>query len=72
MSKGTDDTTLDGISIKWFEKTASDLLTGNFSFSPARRVMIPKPGKKEKRPLSVANPRDKIIQKALTVVLEAI
>lgn len=72
MSKGTDDTTLDGINIKWFEKTANDLLTGNFSFSPARRVMIPKPGKKEKRPLSVANPRDKIIQKALTVVLEAI
>lgn len=72
MSKGTDNTTLDGINIKWFERTAKDLLNGNFSFSPARRVMIPKPGKKEKRPLSVANPRDKIIQKALTVVLETI
>lgn len=71
MSKGTDDTTLDGINIKWFEKTATDLLTGNFTFSPARRVMIPKPGK-TKRPLNVANPRDKIIQKALTVVVEAI
>jgi len=34
--------------------------------------MIPKPGKKELRPLSVASPRDKIVQKALAVVLEAI
>ncbi len=72
MSKGTDDTTLDGINLKWFDKVTSELLTGKYQFSPARRVMIPKPGKKEMRPLCVANPRDKIIQKALTVVLEAI
>lgn len=72
MSKGTDDTTLDGINLKWFDKTAASLLTGKYQFSPARRVMIPKPGKSEKRPLSVANPRDKVIQKAMTVMLEAI
>jgi group II intron reverse transcriptase/maturase len=72
MSKGMSNITLDGINLKWFEKTAADLLTGKYSFSPALRVMIPKPGKKEKRPLSVANLRDKIIQKALAVVLEAI
>jgi group II intron reverse transcriptase/maturase len=34
--------------------------------------MIPKPGKSEKRPLGVGSPRDKIIQKALSVILEAI
>lgn len=34
--------------------------------------MIPKPGKTEKRPLGVESPRDKIIQKALKVVLAAI
>lgn len=34
--------------------------------------MIPKPGRKEMRPLSIANPRDKVVQKALTVILEAI
>ena len=36
--------------------------------------MIPKLGNKELRPLSVGNPREKkkIIQKALTVLLEAI
>jgi len=34
--------------------------------------MIPKPGKPELRLLGVVNPRDKIIQKALLLVLEAI
>lgn len=69
---GTNKDTLDGIKLKWFENTASDLLSGRFNFAPARRVMIPKPGKKELRPLSIANPRDKIVQKALAVLLEAI
>lgn len=34
--------------------------------------MIPKPGKTETRPLSVGNPREKIIQKATLLVLEQI
>ena len=72
MSKGTDNTTLDGISLNWFDKVAKDLHEGKFKFSPARQVMIPEPGKKEFRPLSIGNPREKIIQKALTVVLESI
>lgn len=72
MSKGTNPETLDGINLKWFNNVAKDLKTGKFNFQPSRRVMIPKPGKKELRPLSLGNPRDKIIQKALTVVLEAI
>lgn len=72
MSKGTNPETLDGLHLKWFENVALDLKAGKFSFQPSIRVMIPKPGKKELRPLSVGNPRDKIIQKALTVVLEAI
>lgn len=72
MSKGTNPETLDGINLKWFNNVAKDLKAGKFNFQPSRRVMIPKPGKKELRPLSVGNPRDKIIHKALTVVLEAI
>ena len=38
---GTNKDTLDGIKLKWFENTASDLLSGRFNFAPARRVMIP-------------------------------
>jgi retron-type reverse transcriptase len=34
--------------------------------------MIPKPGKTELRPLSVGSPRDKIVQKALALILEEI
>lgn len=37
---GTNKDTLDGIKLKWFENTASDLLSGRFNFAPAR-VMIP-------------------------------
>ena len=48
------------------------MLTGEFSFTPARRVMIPKPGKIEKRPLSVGSPREKIVQKGLQMILETI
>ena len=72
MSRGLTNQTLDGINFKWFEKTALELKSGAFQFKPARRVLIPKPGKAEKRPLGVGNPREKIIQKALTVILEAI
>lgn len=34
--------------------------------------MIPKPGKKNKRPLTIGNPRDKIIQEAMRGILAAI
>lgn len=34
--------------------------------------MIPKPGKSEKRPLGIGSPREKIIQKGLQIILEAI
>jgi len=72
MSKGVTNETLDGINIKWFENIAQDIKSGKLKFSPTRRVMIPKPGKNELRPLSVGNPIEKIVQKALTVLLESI
>lgn len=34
--------------------------------------MAPKPGNKELRPLTIVNPREKIVQKAIQVVLEAL
>ena len=66
--KGTKRDTFFGINIARFNDICKDLKAGKYNFQP-RRVMIPKPGKKELRPLV---PFDKIIQKALTVVLEAI
>lgn len=72
MSKGITDETLDDVNLKWFENIGSRIKSGKFTFSPSRRVMIPKPGKSESRPLSVGNPREKIVQKALTVLMEAV
>lgn len=34
--------------------------------------MIPKPGRKGERPLGVGAPREKIVQKGLQIILEAI
>lgn len=73
MTPGTEDITLDGINVKWFDQTAVDILEGRFKFSPARQILIPKPNKPgEFRPLLIANPREKIVQKALQVLMNAI
>nr|AYM32748.1 hypothetical protein DXG00_000013 [Termitomyces sp.] len=73
MTPGTENITLDGINLEWFNKTAIDIREGRFKFSPARQILIPKPNKPgELRPLLIANPREKIIQKALQVLLNAI
>nr|YP_010836056.1 hypothetical protein QLP54_mgp10 [Phyllosticta yuccae]WGC90071.1 hypothetical protein [Phyllosticta yuccae] len=70
MTKGTTKETLDGIKFEWFEKIANELKTGIFDFKP--RVEIPKPNSDKKRPLTIAAPRDKVVQKALQVIIEAI
>lgn len=71
MSRGSSSETLDGLDRGWFEKIAKELGSGAFKFSPARRVEIPKP-KGGTRPLGVGNPRDKVVQEAMRLVLDAI
>jgi group II intron reverse transcriptase/maturase len=71
-AKGIDSTTLDGLSLKSLQKISRDVLSGKIKFSPVRRVYIPKPGKSVLRPLGVSNPREKIVQKAIEMVLTAI
>jgi retron-type reverse transcriptase len=58
--------------MQFIYNTSKILLRGNYKFKPAREVLIPKPGKSEKRPLKVANPREKVVQKAVELVLNAI
>jgi group II intron reverse transcriptase/maturase len=81
---GIDEISLDGLDLKYLENTRKKLRKGEYQFPAApppptpgggwggrgRRVMIPKPGKDEKRPLTVASPRDKIVQKAMQQVME--
>ena len=71
-AKGIDDTTLDGTSLKKLTKISDDVLDGNFKFTPVKCVYIPKPGKTALRLLGVSSPREKIVQKAIELVLTVI
>jgi group II intron reverse transcriptase/maturase len=71
-SKGNVPETLDGIDITYFDRLSIRLKSGNYSFSPVRTVMVPKQGKVEKRTLGEPNPREKIVQKAIFMVLSTI
>ena len=71
MTPGTDGITLDGFSIKTIDKIIEKLRKESFTFDRARRVNIPK-SNGDTRPLSVANPRDKIVQQVIKMILEAI
>src|SRR5487761_824881 len=51
---------------------ARDLKDGSFAALPARRVFTPKPGKAERRPLSIPPVRDRIVQAAVKIALEPV
>jgi retron-type reverse transcriptase len=68
-TKGTDNVTLSGISDAWFIKTSMKLLEGSYQYPNKKRVLIDKPGG-GKRPLTIANPRIKVIERALLNALE--
>lgn len=71
MTPGADSSTLDGTDLTWFEETSRNLKTGAFQFKPSRRLEIPKPNGGT-RPLGVASPKDKIVQEAMRMILEAV
>jgi len=68
MTPGLEPTTLDGLNLAYLERIQNELKAGKFRFSSARR--IPKPGSKGTRPLTIAPPREKLVQKAIQQVLE--
>ena len=53
------------------DELASELGEKRYRPLPARRVMIPKPGTAEQRPLSIPPVRDRIVQAAAKIVLES-
>ena len=71
ITPGTTLETLDGINIIYLNKLSNELGTGKFKFKPMRIVNIPKP-KGGIRPLSVGNPRDKIVQEVIRIILDTI
>jgi RNA-directed DNA polymerase len=73
---GIDKTTLaaveeHGVS-RLLDELACELRERRYRPLPARRVLIPKPGTAEKRPLSIPAVRDRIVQAALKIVLEPV
>lgn len=71
MAPGITFTTLGNISLETLNKIISQLRDGSFKFAPGRRVNIPK-ANGANRPLTIAPPRDKLVQEVMRFVLEAI
>jgi len=71
MTPGVNPETLDGMSMEVLESIARQLQDESFQFKPARRVQIPK-ASGGTRPLTIASPRDKIVQEAIRMILESI
>lgn len=72
MTPGSAGTTADGFSENKIQEISTQILSGTYKWSPIKRIMIPKPGKKVKRPLGLPDFGDKIVQEAIRNVLEAI
>lgn len=72
FAKGIKKTTLSGLSIKTLQKISQDVISGKMKFSPVKRVYIPKLGKFIFRPFDATYLREKIVQKAMEMVLTAV
>lgn len=71
MTPGPDGTTLDGFSTLEIEKIIAAMRDESFRFSPSRQQEIPKKSGGKRR-LSIAPPKDKVVQEVIRMILEAI
>lgn len=71
-TEGKDSFTLDGMNLEKLQKLSKELMEGSWQAGTARRIMIPKPGTNDRRPLTVLSPYDKIVANAIKIVLNMI
>ena len=71
MTSGTDNETLDGISIERIREDIRSLRDHSFQFRPVRRTFIQKANGKM-RPLGIPCPMDKLEQEVMRILLEQI
>lgn len=71
LTYGTSSETLNRLNESWFVTTSENLTKGKLEYPMRRRKNIPKPGLgKDTRPITIMNPRIKIIEKAFLNFLE--
>ena len=70
LTPGTEDDTVDGMSLARIRKIIDDLRYERFRFRPARRISIPKKNGGS-RPLGLPNFSEKLVQEVLRMLLEA-
>jgi group II intron reverse transcriptase/maturase len=63
---------IEGISVDRLKELAKSIKDGNYIPKPVHQVWIPKPGKTTKRPLGIPSFKDKLVQEAIRMVLNAI
>lgn len=71
MTPGIIPTTFDGMSNEVIEEIINSIKDETFQFHPGRRIYIPKANGSQ-RPLTIAPPRDKLVQECIRMILEAI
>lgn len=57
---------------RYLKELSDELRSGQYQPLPVRRRWIPKPGRKEQRPLGIPAVRDRVVQATLRMVLEPI
>lgn len=71
MTKGTNNKTIDGMSIKRIQNIIKSLKDESYQPKPSRRTFIPKKNGKM-RPLGIPSFEDKLLQQVIKMILEAI
>lgn len=71
MTKGSDENTIDGMSMARIDKIIDTLKDESYQPQPAKRVYIPKKNGK-KRPLGIPSIDDKLVQEVVRLILESI
>ena len=72
-SYGIDEVPTENITLGGIRKLSLELANHKYTPKPVRKVFIPKPGKVgQKRPIGISSSRDKIVQKAIKMLIEPI
>lgn len=72
MTKGINESTLDGFSDMRVERIAKALKEEKYRFTPVRRTYIPKRTGNKKRPLGIPTGDNKLVQEVCRIILERI